>query len=198
MDRMLSSHNDINAPQLWIEKTKMEMEGYKTIVERNLEGTHLAEASSCNIGTGTSPRLAYLTVVPATQVGQLSLVQVLHIICDVPSLTPPHTVTCGIMGDSEAPVLPLIKEAPVNGLEPYFNDQVAVAWPSSKRMKAFYKKHCAAELLERDHAEDEYRAVPKLVFVPTTWIGAFLEPIPPSVAYDRAIHLMKLLPISFT
>jgi hypothetical protein len=52
-------------------------------------------------------------------------------------------------------------------------------------MKEFYKTHSAAELMEKDKAEEK-AGIPKLIFVPTTWIGAFLDPIPPWVPYERA------------
>jgi hypothetical protein len=37
----------------------------------------------------------------------------------------------------------------MNGLEPYF-DESEVAWPSTERMKEFYKTHSSAELMEKD------------------------------------------------
>jgi hypothetical protein len=192
MDCMLASKHNINGIKSWIKKTNMEMERFRRIVESNAKGVHSAEIGFGNSASCTSPSLAYLTVIPANQVGgQLSLVQVLHIFCDVPPLMPPHTVTCGIMGNSKPPVLPLIKQAPMNGLEPYF-DKFRVVWPWRKGIKSFYKTHCAAKLLEQDNADVDV-ANPKLIFVPTTWIGAFLEPIPPSVAYERALCLKKLL-----
>jgi hypothetical protein len=36
--------------------------------------------------------------------------------------------------------------------------------------------------------------IPKLMFVPTTWLTAFLEPIPPSMAHQRAKTMASLLP----
>ncbi len=172
------------------------MERYRTILESNAEGTHSAETRFwATAPSSTSPSLAYLTVIPVNYVCELSLVRVLHIIFDVPSLTPHHTVTCGIIGDSKPPLLPIIKQAPPDGLEPYL-DEIDAAWPSSERMKEFYKTHSSAELMGKDKADDQYAAIPKLMFVPTTWIGAFLEPIPPKLAYERALWLKKLLPKS--
>jgi hypothetical protein len=184
MDRMLSLQYNLDTVKLWIEQTNVEMERYRTILEGNDTGTHSAERNFWDTAPCTSPSLAYLTVVPVSQASDISLVQVLHIICNVPSpQRPPHTVTCGVIRDSQPPFMPLIKEAPMNGLEPYF-DESEVAWPSSERMKKFYLTH-SAELMEKDKAEEK-AGIPKLMFVPTTWIGAFLSPIPPRVAYERA------------
>jgi hypothetical protein len=196
MDRMLSSQYDLDALELWIEKTSVEMERYRTILESNDTGTHSAERSFWDTAPCTSPSLAYLTVVPVSQASDISLVQVLHVICDVPSSRPPHTVTCGGIGDSQPPFMPLIKEAPMNGLETYF-DKSEVAWPSTERMKEFYKTHSSAELMEKDKAEEK-AGIPELMFVPTTWIGAFLSPNPPQVAYERATWMKSLLPKDYT
>jgi hypothetical protein len=190
---MLSLQYNLDAVNLWIEKTNMEMERYRTILESNDTGTHSVERSFWDTAPCTSPSLAYLTVVPVSQESDISLVQVLHIICNVPSSTPsPHTVTCGDIGDSQPPFMPLIKEAPMKGLEPYF-DKSEVAWPSTERMKEFYKTHSSPELMEKDKAEEK-GGIPKLMFVPTTWIGAFLSPIPPWVAYEQATWMKSLLP----
>jgi hypothetical protein len=62
--------------------------------------------------------------------------------------------------------MPLIKEAPMDGLELYF-DESEVAWPSAERMKELYKTHSSAELMEKDKAEEK-AGIPKLMFVPTT------------------------------
>jgi hypothetical protein len=122
------------------------------------------------------------------------MVRVLIIIANVPSLSHPDKVTYGFIGDSVPPVLPMIKQAPLEGLEHYM-DPCRVAWPSSKELKAYYKNHERFELMET--ACEKNAAIPKLMFVPTTWIGAFLEPSPPLVAYERATYLKSLLPKNF-
>jgi hypothetical protein len=55
-------------------------------------------------------------------------------------------------------------------------------------MKEFYTTHCVANILDEEKAEED-AAIPKVMLVPTTWIRAFLETIPPGVAYERAICL---------
>jgi hypothetical protein len=89
MDRMLSLQYNLDAIELWIERNNVEMERYRTILESNDTGTHSAERSFWDTAPCTSPSLAYLTVVPVSQASDISLVQVLHVICDVPSSTPP-------------------------------------------------------------------------------------------------------------
>jgi hypothetical protein len=44
----------------------------------------------------------------------------------------------------------------MHGLEPYF-DKSEVAWPSTERMKEFYKTHSSAKLMEKDKAEEKSR-----------------------------------------
>jgi hypothetical protein len=88
MDCMLSSQYNLEAVELWIEKTNVEMERYRTILESNDTGTS-AERIYWDTAPCTSPSPAYLTVVTVSQASDISLVQVLHVICDVPSSTPP-------------------------------------------------------------------------------------------------------------
>jgi hypothetical protein len=196
MNRILSSRNNMEIVEVWIENTTQEMERYQTMLESNHEGTHSAELSFWNTAPCVDPTLAYLTVIPVNFICDASLVRVLHIICDLPTSTPARTVTCGIIGDSKPPLLPIMKLAPWNGLEQYFDPSEA-AWPTTERMKKFYKIHGPIELMARDKREekgDHWIEIPKLVFVPSTWTAAFLEPVPPKVAYERALWMQKLLP----
>jgi hypothetical protein len=94
-------------------------------------------------------------------------------------------------------MMPIIKQAPSNGLEPYF-DESSTAWPSTEYMKEFYKTHSAAKLMEKDKLDVLDAAMLKLIFVPSTWIRAFLEPIPPKLAYERALWMKHLLPKNYT
>jgi hypothetical protein len=84
MDPMLSSQHNLDVVELWIAKTQVEMEKYRTILESKDTGTNSAETSFWDTAPCTSPSLAYLTVIPVSQASDISLVQVLHIICDVP------------------------------------------------------------------------------------------------------------------
>jgi hypothetical protein len=52
--------------------------------------------------------------------------------------------------------------------------------------------------MEKDKSDVLDAAMPKLIFVQSTWIGAFLEPIPPKLAYERALWMKHLLPKNYT
>jgi hypothetical protein len=109
---MLSSQYNLDAVKLWIVKNNVEMERYRTILESNDTGTHSAERSFWDTAPCTSPSLAYLTVVPVSQASDILLVQVLHIIFDVPSSSPPIRSLAKLSGIPNHHSRPLSKRHP--------------------------------------------------------------------------------------
>jgi hypothetical protein len=112
------SEPNLNMTEEWIEKTTVEMNRYSEILERNAEGTHSKEIYFWESAPCKRPSLAYLT---CYHVQDFLLVHVLHVIMEVASLTPSLKLNLGIIGDSKPPLLPIIKQAPIDDLEHYLN-----------------------------------------------------------------------------
>jgi hypothetical protein len=101
-------------PRRFHRKNRVGNKRRKTGLERknNDIGTHSAERSFWDTAPCISPSLAYLTVVPVSQASGISLVQVLHVICNVPSSTPPIRSLAELSGIPNHHSCPLSKRHP--------------------------------------------------------------------------------------
>jgi hypothetical protein len=183
---------------VWIQRTILELDRYRQILNENTNDSHDAEILFLTDASEWTrrPTIAYLTIAPRTAENHCSVIEVLHILRKLPGPGQTHAPfqhIYGFIGDSKPPILPTVRQVPIGGLRRYFRDST-VECPLGRRRHSFYKTHPPNELMERDK-KDNVIYLPKLVFVPACWMPAFLHPVTPYVAYKRANLLKKLLPM---
>ena len=159
-------------------------------------GTSMVFAHAMGVTTGPC---AFLTILPATP-GNSTVVSVIHCvrqyICpatDGAAATndPLNNRTFIFMGDCFPPQLPMIKMEPSTGIIDY-GQPLALPVPNDGPMGTFYQAHGNEELLPR-RTPTTQQDIRQVIYLPVAWIPAFIDDLPPKVAWERARILQGLM-----
>jgi hypothetical protein len=174
------------------------------------DATHMAQLYRDQEPTGTSMVFAhamgvttgpcvFLTILRATP-GNSTVVSVIHCVrqyirpaTDGAAATndPLNNRTFVFMGDCFPPQLPMIKMEPSTGIIDY-GQPLAMPVPNDGSMGTFYQAHENEELLPQ-RTPTTQQDIRQVIYLPVAWIPAFIDDLPPKVAWERARILQGLM-----
>jgi hypothetical protein len=159
-------------------------------------GTSMVFAHAMGVTTGPC---AFLTILPVTP-GNQPVVSVIHCVrqyirsaADGTAATndPLNNRTFVFMGDCFPPQLPAIKMEPSTGIIDYGQPMVMPV-PNDGPLAIFYQGHGDEELVPRRTATTQ-QDIRQVIYLPVAWIPAFIDDLPPKIAWDRALALQALM-----
>jgi hypothetical protein len=164
--------------------------------DQDSTGTSMVFAHAMGVTTGPC---AFLTILPVTP-GNSTVVSVIHCVgqyirpaTDGAAATNDslNNRTFVFMGDCFPPQLPMIKTEPSTGIINY-GQPLAMPVPNDGPTDTFYQAQENEELLPRRTATTQ-QDIRQVIYLSVAWIPAFIDDLPPKVAWERARILQGLM-----